>query len=315
MRFCLGDKKFRDNSFFQLYRPQESVKNLLVVPEHCTGKNGLTSRATGFFAMTQLRAQRRTCCGLVVVLLVRRTIGLSSFYAPEHVNYAGVKTLGTSRAPVIPNVNATVAAMRKQVPAVSEEDCRWFARDRRGDVVEATAKVRRWSKWRTSFGGLGTRRHLKRLAMSEKRKNVGYLARTRDALGRPVVVVVARRHSVSSRTFVSSQALCIDVLEDAVHMLNDDVEQFVAIVDLRRVGADQVDLPFVLWLVQTLRNFYPKRIGQVVLVEPPTLLFKAAWAVIEPNLGKHKNIVRVIDNARDLRSYFLPGSLPQDLVV
>ena len=245
------------------------------------------------------------------LLFVSRSCGLS-------VPGLSVRALGTKEAPSLSGLQETVGLMRRHSSTkdMSDLDLAWFARDRKGDVEAAVAKVEKWRDWRRTFGGLARdRRGLKKIASEEARKRVGYLAPQRDALGRPAVIVVARRHSVSSRSLASSQALCVDVLEDAVAALTDidGVEQFVAIVDLRHVGADQVDIQFLLWLVSTLRSYYPKRLGQVALVDPPTLIFKTAWALIEPALGKHAALVRLL-KANDLqRQYFPKGNLPPDL--
>ena len=81
----------------------------------------------------------------------------------------------------------------------------------------------------------------------------------------------------------------------------------------RATGPQQVDIQFVLWLVQILRAFYPKRLGQIALVEPPPFIFNTAWGLVKPHLGKHAQLVRQI-SARELcQSYFAPGNAPPDL--
>jgi len=169
------------------------------------------------------------------------------------------------------------------------------------------------------WGGLAKdRTALQDLAYPEKRKRVGYLActqniPTRDVLGRPVIIVVARRHSASRRNLASSQALCLDVLEDAVAACDQYIEQFITIVDLRAIGPDQVDLKFIYWLITTLRNYYPKRLGQIAIMDAPTLLFQTAWSIIEPTLGKHAAMVRLVSSSDIRRYYFRSGEVPREL--
>ena len=137
---------------------------------------------------------------------------------------------------------------------LSDDDLAWFARDRRGDATEAAQKAAAYVAWRRNFGGLGRDRDaLLAKAEPERRRRVGYLAREKDALGRPVVVVVARRHDATRRRMPESQALCLATLEDAVRNLEHGCEQVLAVVDLKDVGPQQVDVPFLLWLVATLR--------------------------------------------------------------
>ena len=227
--------------------------------------------------------------------------------------------LGTTRAPELGEAEEAlaVASLREgaSLASLSDGDLAWFARDRRGDVREARDKAQAYLRWRKDFGGLGCdRAELLERARSERRKRVGYLARERDVLGRPTVVVVARRHDATRRSLRASQALCLAVLEDAVASLDGDGEQFLAVVDLREVGPANVDIQFVLWLVNALRSYYPKRLGQVALVDPPGALFESAWNAIKPAVGRHAKLVRLISNADLRRDYFPPGRTPRDLV-
>jgi len=116
---------------------------------------------------------------------------------------------------------------------------------------------------------------------------------------------VGQRHDVTRRDLASSKALCVSVLDAAVAAIDasQNVEQFVVIVDLRRIGPAQVDLQFAVWLITMLRANYPKRIGQVALLEPPPLLFLPAWNFLKPHLGPHVELVRIIKN-NDLAAYF-----------
>ena len=172
-----------------------------------------------------------------------------------------------------------VAAMREdaRTSPLTDDELAWFARDRRGDAREAVEKVVQYIRWRKDRGGLGADRDaLMRRAAPEARRRVGYLAREKDALNRPTVVVVARRHDAMRRDLKASQALCVAVLEDAIAKAQEEGgEQVLALVDLRQVGPQNVDVPFLLWLIMTLRSYFPKRLGQVALVDPPPVLFEA----------------------------------------
>lgn len=214
-------------------------------------------------------------------------------------------------------LNASVATIRRLTSVdLSDDELAWFVRDRRGNTQAAAAKAEQYYEWRRrGWGGLAAdRASLKRLAARESAKCVGYLADSKDVLGRPVVVVVARRHSVLSRSLRESQALCIDVLESAVDQLRrDSGEQFAAIVDLRGAGSGAVDIQFLIWLVNTLRNFYPKRLGLIALVDPPKIIFQAAWSLIQPYMGKHAALVRLVTAAEVRNHYFPTGKLPSDL--
>ena len=189
--------------------------------------------------------------------------------------------LGTTTAPLLDDeaTARAVSEMRQdaRTKPLSDDELAWFARDRRGDAREAVEKVVQYLRWRKDRGGLGVDRDaLMRRAAPEARRRVGYLAREKDALNRPTVVVVARRHDAMRRDLKASQALCVAVLEDAIaEAVKEGGEQVLALVDLRQVGPQNVDVPFLLWLIMTLRSYFPKRLGQVALVDPPPVLFEA----------------------------------------
>ena len=206
---------------------------------------------------------------------------------PQHTRHvrlqstATAQDLGTTTAPLLDDAATAkaVATMREdaRTSPLTDDELAWFARDRRGDTKEAVEKCVQYIRWRKDRGGLGADRDaLMRRAAPEARRRVGYLAREKDALNRPTVVVVARRHDAMRRDLKASQALCVAVLEDAIAKAEEEGgEQVLALVDLRQVGPQNVDVPFLLWLIMTLRSYFPKRLGQVALVDPPPVLFEA----------------------------------------
>ena len=260
--------------------------------------------------------------------------------------------LGTTTAPLLDDATTAkaVATMRKdaRTKPLSDDELAWFARDRRGDAREAVEKVVQYIRWRKDRGGLGSdRESLMKRAAPEARRRVGYLAREKDALNRPTVVVVARRHDAMRRDLKASQALCVAVLEDAIaEAVKEGGEQVLALVDLRQVGPQNVDVPFLLWLIMTLRSYFPKRLGQVALVDPPPVLFEAvrlqrpfprsrapsrvdgvraarnsptrclntqAWNLIKGAVGRHADMVRLVSSSDVKNAYFAGKRVPPDL--
>ena len=119
---------------------------------------------------------------------------------PSHIRLQSTATaqdLGTTTAPLLDDAATAkaVATMREdaRTKPLTDDELAWFARDRRGDAREAVEKVVQYLRWRKDRGGLGSdRESLMRRAAPEARRRVGYLAREKDALNRPTVVVVAR---------------------------------------------------------------------------------------------------------------------------
>ena len=258
---------------------------------------------------------------------------------PSHIRLQSTATaqdLGTTTAPLLDDAATAkaVATMREdsRTNPLSDDELAWFARDRRGDAKEAVEKVVQYIRWRKDRGGLGADRDaLMRRAAPEARRRVGYLAREKDALNRPTVVVVARRHDAMRRDLKASQALCVAVLEDAIAKAQEEGgEQVLALVDLRQVGPQNVDVPFLLWLIMTLRSYFPKRLGQVALVDPPPVLFEAvrvprpmspsprrvntqAWNLIKGAVGRHADMVRLVSSQDVRNAYFAGKRVPPDL--
>uniref|UniRef100_A0A7S4E2H0 CRAL-TRIO domain-containing protein n=1 Tax=Pelagomonas calceolata TaxID=35677 RepID=A0A7S4E2H0_9STRA len=221
------------------------------------------------------------CAALLAVPAVCGLVAPPTRPSRTRLHSTVTQDLGTTTAPLLDDAATAraVAAMREdaRTKPLSDDELTWFARDRRGDAREAVEKVVQYLRWRKDRGGLGADRDaLMRRAAPEARRRVGYLAREKDALNRPTVVVVARRHDAMRRDLKASQALCVAVLEDAIaEAVKEGGEQVLALVDLRQVGPQNVDVPFLLWLIMTLRSYFPKRLGQVALVDPPPVLFEA----------------------------------------
>ena len=77
----------------------------------------------------------------------------------------------------------------------------WFLRDRYLDVEKARAKIIARTRWRRSFENSARQADTAREVSTGK----GYLHSARDVLNRPVVVAVARRHSLRTRKLIESK--------------------------------------------------------------------------------------------------------------
>ena len=157
------------------------------------------------------------------------------------------------------------------------------------------------------------------------------------------MVAVAARHNTFLRSLPESKLLCVEVLEEAIRGLDEcdaaaavaaveagraagrrftvassaedgaagGVTQVLGVFDLRNLTPTCIDFEFVSFLIDTIYNFYPQRLGQVLLVQPPPFVFEAAWEIIKPQIGKHADIVRFVQ-LDELSEYFTPETLPAD---
>ena len=249
-------------------------------------------------------------------------------------------TAGKSVVELVAAVNSSVVERGGTGPqGVPRHVAEWFLLDRYFDVRRASEKLLAMASWRRSFAagvrGVST--------VNERKLRKGYLWKHRDKLGRPVVVAVAARHNMFLRRLPESQLLCVEVLEEAINALDtidaatdlaaidgarrrgerfsvastaeegraNGVTQLLGIFDLRDLSPANVDFEFCSFLIESIYQYYPQRLGQVLLVEPQGF-FTVAWEVIRPQLGRHADVVRFV-GLNELRSeYFTPETLPDD---
>eukprot|EP00434_Breviolum_minutum_P009261 symbB.v1.2.008162.t1/scaffold512.1/size193505/3 len=198
----------------------------------------------------------------------------------------------------------------------------WFLRDRRLDVNEATEKLVKCLRWRQRFRVeyLGPDMFPKEL-----RSGKGYVHQHPDIAGRPVMVAIARRHSIFERDLLESSRMCCWMLETALKRLAmleppstgtkklapPVPEQALGIFDLREFSPLQADLEVAGFLIEVLYNYYPARTGKVLLVGAPDL-FKAFWDNIKPLLGRYAKLADFVTVDELRENYFKPGLEPPE---
>lgn len=80
---------------------------------------------------------------------------------------------------------------------------------------------------------------------------------------------------------------------------------FAAVAARTRRPAN-ADIPFLVFFVDVIFKYFPKRISQVLLVEPP-FVFQPVWQVVKPLLGKYQSLVQNVQ-ARELADYLGPDA-------
>ena len=162
--------------------------------------------------------------------------------------------------------------------------------------------------------------------MKEIRSGKGYVHEHRDLAGRPVMVAIARRHSIFERDLLESSRMCAWMLETALKRLSmaeppkgeksakepeGPPEQALGIFDLRGFSPLQADLEVAGFLIEVLYNYYPARTGKVLLVGAPDL-FKAFWDNIKPLLGRYSKLADFVTVDELRQNYFKPGLEPPE---
>lgn len=159
----------------------------------------------------------------------------------------------------------------------------------------------------------------------ELRSGKGYVHQHPDIAGRPVMVAIARRHSIFERDLLESSRMCCWMLETALKRLAmleppstgtkksapPVPEQALGIFDLREFSPLQADLEVAGFLIEVLYNYYPARTGKVLLVGAPDL-FKAFWDNIKPLLGRYAKLADFVTVDELRENYFKPGLEPPE---
>eukprot|EP00854_Cymbomonas_tetramitiformis_P000583 gene583-984_t len=182
------------------------------------------------------------------------------------------------------------AIMGPSADKIDEETLTWYVRMRKLDVDETVPRLTRYQDWRESgYEGIEEEQVATELATGK-----AFLCDDCDLLGRPVVVVDASKQVVYDRDLEASKQLCVHLMDSALlRMQGTGSETLLSIWDLRGFGTRNADISFLKFFVDCMFKYYPKRIGQVLLVEPP-FVFQPVWQVIKPLLGKYSSIVRFV---------------------
>ena len=185
----------------------------------------------------------------------------------------------------------------------------WYLRDRRMDVDEAVAKLQKLLAWRS---GSEEWTSVSEVAVDAERAT-GKVelvdgGRTTDVLGRPVLLVRVAKHVIAERDLVASRALSAREIQATVDAIppGSGVEQFLGIFDMRGFsaagGKSNADFAFVKFMVKLLFDYFPRRVGRVLLVGAP-MGFGPVWAIVKPWLGSYGELVRFA-KPDEVREYF-----------
>lgn len=189
----------------------------------------------------------------------------------------------------------------------TEEEAKWFLRDRRFDASEAYDKLSATLRWRAESGIHRVR--YERVAR-EAATGKAYLHTHLDRFSRPALVIRVARHKVGQFTERESQELCIYYIEKAIDARPPGVDNVLGIFDLRGFSVSNADFGFVRFLIQAFFFYYPRRAGEVLMVDAPWA-FMPPYELMKPLLGKYAQLIRFVSTA-DLRDYFPGDTLPDD---
>jgi len=101
-------------------------------------------------------------------------------------------------------------------------------------------------------------------------------------------------------------------IERAIGARAEGVDNVVGIFDLRGFGPRNADFRFVRFLMQAFFYYYPKRAGEILMVDAPWA-FMPPFELVKPLLGKYSQLIRFVSVA-EAREYFEPGCVPAEFL-
>lgn len=192
--------------------------------------------------------------------------------------------------------------------APSDEVLQWYLRDRYFDVDEAEGKLRSLLRWQKEFEPKTITE-----ASISKELNTGkaHVHAHPDVYGRPAIVIRVKRHVIGQFPVRDSKRLCVYLLDKAISQLPPGKEQILGVFDLRDFTMANADFAFAAFMIEAFFEYYPRRVGQVLMVDAPWV-FQPAWQVIRPLLRKYAALVAFVSRDEIRSKYFTPETAPPD---
>ncbi|KAJ4749628.1 Sec14p-like phosphatidylinositol transfer family protein [Rhynchospora pubera] len=176
------------------------------------------------------------------------------------------------------------ASVQAQHPAAKELDdstFRRFLQARNLNVEKASAMMLKYVKWRKEAvpNGFISDTEVPNQIAQNKFFTQGF-----DRAGRPIVVLLGVKHFKGEiEEFKRFSVYCLDRV---CARLPSDQEKFLCISDLKGWGYSNLDIRGYLAALDIMQNYYPERLGKVLLINVP-FVFMKIWKIISPFIDKN----------------------------
>lgn len=190
-----------------------------------------------------------------------------------------------------------------------EATCRRFLHARKGDMEAAAISIRKYLEWREEARPSDiTANDVKAELATGKGYCHGY-----DRCGRSVVWGFAGRHDKYTRDVEATVSLILYNLETAIKTGEErGTEQMCLVFDLSGFGPKSMDYEVVRRLIELLANYYPERLGLVLLLNAPSI-FNVFWRFIRPYIDPVTFDKIQFANKDVLYSFIDPVMLPDEV--
>ncbi|XP_059150375.1 uncharacterized protein LOC131937176 [Physella acuta] len=177
-------------------------------------------------------------------------------------------------------------------------------------VEAAYIGITKYNKWRVDYG-VDQLSPDDPAVLAEMSKGICHLLRTRDCMNRPVLYIIARKHSATDRDLERLTRFTVYMLELTFKRLDESIIDNICIVfDMRKFTMANMDYQFVKKLIWLLGKYYPERLGICIVYNAP-VMFQGCWAVIRPWLNEvTASKVMFVNNESQICQYLNPDGLP-----
>ncbi|KAL2492591.1 Sec14p-like phosphatidylinositol transfer family protein [Abeliophyllum distichum] len=187
-----------------------------------------------------------------------------------------------------------------------EEMIFWFLKDRNFSIEDAVSKLNKAIRWRHEVGVSElSEESVKSVAETGK----AYVHDFLDIYGRPVLIVEASKHFPGKHERDEDEKLSAFLIEKALSKLPAGKQEILGIIDLRGFRTKNIDIRFLTFAVDAFYCYYPRRLGQVLLVEAP-FVFKPVWQLVKPLLKSSPSLVRFCSVETIREEYFAEDTIP-----
>lgn len=178
-----------------------------------------------------------------------------------------------------------------------DEIYKWFLRDRYYDIEEAELKLKKLIQWKNkiNYDNLSWPDVKKEAASGtfdfyfsqrlffNRKLIIGKIMvfNDRDVLNRLLIVIKPKYHIPGQFSKLSTEKLLAYTFKTQIEELANGYEEsnnFLLIFDLRGFQAQNFDLELIQFIITLLFVYYPRRIGQCLILEAPWV-FKPFWKV------------------------------------
>ncbi|CAL8470169.1 g9711 [Coccomyxa elongata] len=190
-----------------------------------------------------------------------------------------------------------------------------FLRAEKYNISKAEKRLREHATWRESFfpNGKLSEEDVKNELAARK-----VFVQGCDNSGRGIIVLLAARHSKSTRDLDETKRFICYSLEQQIQLhdlTRNPVGKGVGIFDMRGIGMDCLDASALRAVFELLQNHYPERLGVLYMYEAPTI-FWALWHTVRPFIDPEtqKKVVFLYgkEGIKEFQSIFPPEVLPKE---